>query len=65
MKYINSTSIVSQSTCNLTNYYAALADTTATHNYLETRAIEHCTNIQQVFGTNIKVTTDNIISPNE
>ena len=63
IKIVNSTSIVSPPTCTSTNYYAALADTAATHNYLEEKATEHCTNIQQAFGPNVKVANGNIISP--
>ena len=61
----NSTSIIGTPTCDLTNYYAALADTTATYNYLETEATEHCIDIWQTFGPNVKVANGNIISPNK
>ena len=57
--------IVSLPTCDLTNYYAVLADTAATHNYLEEKGIEYCTNIQHAFGPNVKVANGNIISPNK
>ena len=46
-------------------YYAALADTAATHNYLDNEASNFCDNLIPAFGPNIKVENGNIITLNQ
>ena len=47
------------------NYYAALADTVATHNYLEDEATKFCDELKPVYGPSVKVANGNIITPTQ
>ena len=63
-KLANNTAIVSQpkSYFASTNYYAALADTTATHHYLDEKVKPYCTEQHPANGTNFQVSNGKIIN---
>ena len=44
------------------NPYSSLADTTASHNYLDEMAIPHCNKPVPAFGPHVKVANGNIIT---
>ena len=45
------------------NYYAALTDTAAMHNYLEHEAAKFCEELKPAYGPSVKVVNGNIIMP--
>ena len=45
------------------NYYEALADTAATHNYLEQEAKKCCNELKSAYGPSVKVANGHIITP--
>ena len=45
------------------NYYVALADTAATHNYLEDEATKFCDKLKLAYGPSVKIANGNIITP--
>ena len=64
-KLANSTSIVSPPKHNYIsqNPYSALADTAASHNYLDERAIPYCNTPVPAVGPQVRVANGNIITP--
>ena len=47
------------------NYYAALVDTAATHNYLEDEVTKFCDKLKPAYGPSVKVANGNIITPTQ
>ena len=47
------------------NYYAALEDTAATHNYFEDKVSKFCNNLRPAYGPNVKVANGSILTPTQ